>query len=410
MCNLRFLALLVLLTPTLIFAQTTHEKMACGNKSSGTIQTSLVVNQLDEHPKYRINLNENGEIPVVVYYAYDPSKVERPTSVTHSQLKEIFNELNSKFGDPFHFIIDKTIEVNDSYLHIIEGELGSIEYQDVYSMFQKNPEDEFKIHVYFPYDSKGICGLSSFPISDEQGIIVASTFECAGSENKPKAQVLIHEMGHFFNLHHTFYNSDDSEMAERVMRDRRCTSQGDGFCDTPADFYPSFRHEDLENPSLCRLRPAARFTDDEGRLYNPSISNFMSYFSNDCLTDFTLEQRAMLKEAFYYRTYQPFTFEEFSIYPNPASPSDNIRINMDIGGIEDSDLILYQLQIFNSAGQEISSQTMIGSNDAKPTLNSLQGINMSFAASGTYVVNLILTNVRTQQVIYKQAEQLVIVN
>ena len=116
----------------------------------------------------------------------------------------------------------------------------------------------------------------------------------------------------------------------------------------------------------------------------------------------------MLKQAFDYRIYKPKKIPEFSIYPNPAKPSDNVGINLDIDQIDHSDSMMVQLRVFNTAGQEISSQTILGSSGIEQTLSSLQTINLSFVASGVYLVNLILTDPNTQQVIYNHTEKIII--
>lgn len=409
-----FLPLVSILSTTTVHAQLNTIKMECGNKSTGEIQTVLVPDEHEGHQEYRLHLNENGEIPVVVHYAYHP-KAPNEVSVTRHQIDRMFEEANRVFGEPFHFTIDKMEAVEDESLLILEGDIKGPEYKAVYSMFREKEEDQFKLHVYFPFDAEEICGLSSFPASDEQGMIVASTFDCAGSDRTPKAQVLIHELGHFFNLHHTFHNSGSEQFAEHVVRDNRCKYQGDGFCDTPADYYPSYLYQVFSELPACRFDPnnpnnikkLSLRLDPDGRIYDPSTTNYMSYFDNVCLNEFTTEQRAMLKQAFEYRTYQPVqTFSKFALYPNPANTNDNIKIKMELDDVEDFDLITYQIRIFNAAGQEVSNQTSIGIND--PSLSTLQNIDMSFMASGTYLVNLQLVHVRTQKILYQQTEKLII--
>ena len=146
--------------------------------------------------------------------------------------------------------------------------------------------------------------------------------------------------------------------------------------------------------------------DEEGNLYNPSVNNYMSYFDNTCLDEFTPEQRAMLLKAFEYRTYRAPTFTKFTVYPNPARASDEIKINMDIDEIENLNQMKYQLQIFNSMGQLISNE----SNQFNGFQNMIAFKNRNASvASGTYMVNLLLIDENTQQVIYNQTQQLILI-
>lgn len=409
---LLFLTILLSLADTSI-AQTKPQVMSCGNSSHGTLQTNLAYDVHDTTHAYHIKLNDDGEIPVVVYYAQSPD-FKKSTSVEKSQIYQMFEEASRVFGAPFHFTIDKLIPVEEKDILTLEGSIDGPEYKKVYSMFKKNMEDKYKLHVYFPYSSDKICGLSSFPVSEDQGMIVTGTNECSGSDQNPKAQVLIHELGHFFNLSHTFYNSDDPDMAERVIRDGRCKQQGDGFCDTPADFYPSYLYQVSSEDMKCRFDPynpngyinLSTAFDWEGNLYNPSVKNYMSYFDNECLEEFTLEQRKMLVDAFEYRTYQPTVFTQFTLYPNPARPSDEIKIKLGAEETSNNNEVLYRIQIFNSMGQLIATQQ--NHFDTFQNMITFQDQRMLSVANGVYIIHVTLIDERTQRVIYNHSEQLIV--
>ncbi|MBK9355609.1 MAG: hypothetical protein IPN09_17070 [Bacteroidetes bacterium] len=44
-----------------------------------------------------------------------------------------------------------------------------------------------------------------------------------------------HEIGHLFDLLHTFETANGSGLVTRNIGQRNCDVAGDGFCDTPAD-------------------------------------------------------------------------------------------------------------------------------------------------------------------------------
>lgn len=403
-----FFLLILIIQSKVSMSQNRIDQYACGNRSTGKLFELPVQKEFIPNHQYQINLNSRGEIPIVVYYAY--SSADGP-SISKYQVDRMLEQANFAFGDPFYFVVDQMIPVFDTSLLTIEGAPMSDEYQMVYQMFTSSDRDAQKIHLYFPYDTENICGLSSFPLSDKQGMIISGTSGCIGSKDDPQAQVLIHELGHYFNHQHTFHNFNTSDFSERVTRDDRCKFQGDGFCDTPADFFPSYKYQTdfcgfdpyshLEN---SRLPVVAK--DIEGILYHPSTHNFMSYFTPSCLSEFTPEQRAMLQRAFEYRVHRPIATQDFLMFPNPAQPTDSIQIHFD-HGIEILDSLIFQLQIITMSGQEISSQ-IISNETMDQSLSSIGNFNISFLARGTYVVNLKIIHSDSNQMIYNHSEKLIV--
>ena len=120
----------------------------------------------------------------------------------------------------------------------------------------------------------------------------------------PQAKTTAHEVGHFFTLPHTFngWEGDDVEAlyggqavpstingtpVERVVRtggQANCSSAGDGFCDTEAD-YVSYR----EN---CPYVLTAM--DPLGVALDPDETNMMSYALDVCVTGFSAQQKTAM--------------------------------------------------------------------------------------------------------------------
>lgn len=90
---------------------------------------------------------------------------------------------------------------------------------------------------------------------------------------------IIHEMGHFFGLYHTFETQFGSELANGT----NCATTGDLVCDTPAD--PGLGNTPAPD---CNLSPYIKDANNEW--YVPMIGNTMSYYSSDCECGFTPDQ------------------------------------------------------------------------------------------------------------------------
>ncbi|WP_375446888.1 GEVED domain-containing protein [uncultured Fibrella sp.] len=106
---------------------------------------------------------------------------------------------------------------------------------------------------------------------------------------------LAHEMGHYFNLLHTFQSNRSTSVANRELVIRpgepqngrpfapNCTLTGDLVCDTPADPYG------ISGATISNCLYTGAILDANGDLFKPMIANIMSYNSacsqNSLFTD-----------------------------------------------------------------------------------------------------------------------------
>ncbi len=130
------------------------------------------------------------------------------------------------------------------------------------------------VNIYWVPSSSGFayCGISSFPSSGVQGIIMNNN--CGGLLSKNST--LVHEIGHYFNLMHTHEPAFGIECPDGS----NCTIAGDLVCDTPADpnvsghvgLPPDCLYDNFAPPpGGCDATP-----------YNPPVDNIMSYSRQSC--------------------------------------------------------------------------------------------------------------------------------
>ncbi len=132
-----------------------------------------------------------------------------------------------------------------------------------------------------PYD---ICGYAFYPTDNIRSLRIFVRNECT---NDADSGTIPHEMGHFFNLFHTFNgtsNGPDHYNAENVARtgsQANCSTHGDFLCDTNADPRGSINGD-------CTYLGSD--TDIYGQPYSPPIGNMMSYYNKNCGAEFTPQQ------------------------------------------------------------------------------------------------------------------------
>lgn len=128
---------------------------------------------------------------------------------------------------------------------------------------------DYRINIYFITafdDPLGHCGFANL-----NGISQPKTSGIFIKKNCINVRTIAHEMGHFFNLLHTFEGS-----GAELVDGTNCTTAGDLVCDTPADpFVDGTPQSNWVDPN-CRFINS--LTDATGNYYNPDLGNIMSYY------------------------------------------------------------------------------------------------------------------------------------
>ncbi len=125
--------------------------------------------------------------------------------------------------------------------------------------------------------SVGFATLGGIAVLDGGGLVLYKT---SGSVS------LVHEMGHYFGLEHTF----EGNGSELVNGDN-CETEGDGICDTPSD---PFVYDDDMTDYLSGCTFISNKVDANGEFYRPDVGNIMSYYP--CACGFTTGQYIRMAE------------------------------------------------------------------------------------------------------------------
>ncbi len=193
---------------------------------------------------------------------------------------QVICQLNDHYTPAnFHFYIKWPITfINNTSYYVHDFDKGE-------EMMQQNNKPN-SVNVYFVQDPAGNCGYYDF-----SGDAVAISKGCAASNST----TLTHELGHFFSLPHTFagWESGTAWNPEQVTRtgpNSNCNSAGDGFCDTYADYIAAR----WSCPAPIGMR------DNNGDLYHPDSSVYMSYSLDACQSRFSDQEIAAMQSDLHF--------------------------------------------------------------------------------------------------------------
>ena len=173
-------------------------------------------------------------------------------------------------------------------------------------------------------------------------------------------RTLTHELGHFFNLYHTFQGCGSN-----------CASTGDRVCDTPAAGSPYYDCD-----------PDGSVTSTCG--FTQLTMNYMDYTSDVCMYMFTAGQATRMLA--WYNTISSqlltnvlanndFVKNNFSIAPNPNKGIFSIQLSEAIDN--------YSVVIIDALGREIFN------GEYNQTTDLAQNIQLDNALSGMYFVTIL---------------------
>ncbi len=192
-----------------------------------------------------------------------------------TQLFENICTLNEQYADAgIYFFIQWPINYIDNTTYY--NHTGTAGQQMMYSYKRSNA-----LNLFFVGDPNGACGYYSYGPD-----CIALSNSCSKDDNTTMA----HELGHLLGLPHTFRGWEHGNIPnnpELVTRGAgaNCSSRGDLFCDTDAD-YISYRWS-------CPFNGVKY--DANGDKYRQDSSWYMSYSSDVCQSRFSPEQIQVMR-------------------------------------------------------------------------------------------------------------------
>ena len=213
----------------------------------------------------------------------------------------------------------------------------------------------------------GYSPLGGFPINGEAVVINFDAFGTGGgctgfapSNPYNLGRTLTHEIGHFFNLEHTF---------DGCTTDSNCATQGDFVCDTPASDVAVGGCPTAGQVVKCNVTTLTM--------------NYMDYTNDACMYMFTAGQANRMQA--YYNSIaaqfsnnvlanNSFTANAFSVFPNPNNGSFAIQMKENIENFE--------VNIYDILGRNIYTKTF------NTNQNLQTPINLNGQSAGVYLVSI----------------------
>ena len=235
-------------------------------------------------------------IPVVVYVVHDGTAL---TNISDAQVNDQLTVLNNYYYStgirfclankvnattPIPTVNTTDVQTTSGIIHVnnptLSNHFSNSQSALVATADVSITQDRYlRIWVVKSIDgaNSGTAGYSMFPNTSPIFDGVVMRYDVFGNGNPNMmtnynlGKVLVHEIGHYFGLYHTFESGCSTYFND-------CLQDGDRVCDTPAVATPNFNC--VSGTNSCPETPAVY--DD--------ISNYMDYGNNLCQSHFTTGQ------------------------------------------------------------------------------------------------------------------------
>jgi hypothetical protein len=218
---------------------------------------------------------------------------------------------------------------------------------------------------------------SSHGYSNDGAVMSINTFK------DPTSVTLTHELGHAFNLYHTFEGDEDNNGNSICPTNTNCSTQGDRVCDTP----PHKR-----SASDCVVGTNAC---DGGSTTSNFIHNYMDYSGGTCANMFTAGQKTRMIASLTTRASFLEENGNLSLTPVSSPTVDFIASNYVVctGGsvnLFSTSSCLPNTYLSNSVFTDISYKWTL-TNGVNSQTSTLINPSFTFANTGVYDVTLEVT-------------------
>ena len=277
---------------------------------------------LNDELEREVGSRDLAGIPEMVSYnlKFHIVKAPNPTElkkIDNKMLQEAIKNLNRVFSQvniKFNFVGADTIrnskKLEDLYYNVWNPET------DVFFDQYNQPN---MVNVYLLENSSEGSYLNGFTYPVDLDLATGRNRDliCIANRTLDNGKTLIHEIGHFFTLLHTFQPPSNCSgcPSEERADGSNCSTTGDLICDTPAD--PA----DINFVDVRTCAYYGNIKDKRGIIYHPIINNFMSYYDACCDYKFTGQQYALIRKvAEKFRPYLKRKDTSTSPSPAPAPP------------------------------------------------------------------------------------------
>jgi predicted Zn-dependent protease len=211
--------------------------------------------------------------PDTVYFPICFYKVEPlvDASLYENDYSNTIALLNSEFKSA----LIQFYEVKENKSIYISANLDLLFYNEyIENQVTENFYNPSVINIYVMTKTDNVLGYTHYPDAENQKLFIA--------EQEILSPAIIHEMGHFFGLLHTF----DNDHEQNILPNKFCEFEGDKICDTANDIaQASFI------ASECQL--FGIYKNKNGEQISPDLHNYMSYYG-ECRNTFSkLQQKRM---------------------------------------------------------------------------------------------------------------------
>lgn len=346
-------------------------------------------------------------VPVVVHVMHKGEAVGSGSNISDASIRQGIRQLNERYrkvagslgdGNGVDVEIEFALAVRDESNNCTDGIVRySMTSHSNYMNFGLNrnnsngmdesvlkglsrwdPNEYYNIYLVYEIDDNecgfGIQGFAYLAGAHGSSVDGMVQLACKFAENGNTT--LTHEIGHAFNLYHTFQGDNGGS---------QCPTGSGDFCnDTP---------EHIRSSSNCVVAT----NSCTGGSSSDHIHNYMDYSSDACQNEFTSDQRTRARTALTGTRASFLTSNgNLSLTP-PASPTADFSASTTatclgnaISFYDESTCIPNTFQ--NSSWPSISFLWTFDNGVQTPTTSTLQNPTITFANAGTYSVTLQVTN------------------